>query len=583
MNGIRSAWFCRVATAGLMIVSGFAAMAEANVAAFYPFREGVAGASAVGVSITNRIGSSHVGAATATTGADVRFSDDVPAAYVFAGKAWAAEPYCDHPGAIEFAGSATGSGKSGRISFANLSDVVSAGDYTVEFFFKPEVAYGAPVSILKFDHGRHPADSEVTEFNLWYPIDAPGLKMRVGGKGTTWNDGLIDMAADFPSTLFGGWHHFAVVVSGTSFKYYVDYVERTSRTRTVTLPESRTGSLEIGMDNFQGKISCLRVTGAALSPTAEFLYLSNFAHQYPETAFHYTFESQVVGSDVSSETNADESFGKVNAGVLRPASAAVVGTVSVGADEVLPKAVSNKNVRLTVAGETVLCTNGLSLKTHICTADQPGQVNFLSGTSLVTPASLLPEYRGPRTLEGFFCYDGKGVLEEIQKLSNPRTRMHLMGILNDGATSTTYASVDIWSLFYDVSSKKFSFTVAATDSSGTLPASSVSSTSVAAPESFYKGDGKFHHLAMTYDDQTEVITLYYDYKELLTYDLASLGKKLLIMPRTWNLRSLAIGSGRNGNVFSGAVDDVRYTYGKLKPDQFLKHAKIPRGMMLIFR
>lgn len=75
-------------------------------------------------------------------------------------------------------------------------------------------------------------------------------------------------------------------------------------------------------------------------------------------------------------------------------------------------------------------------------------------------------------------------------------------------------------------------------------------------------DGQWHHVAATYLDATQQLTLFVDY--------AQQGQTTTMNPIVYTDGPLLIGQGGGGRAFDGWIDEVRYTSGVLAPDGFLR-------------
>ena len=133
---------CFAAMGAAMVCAGVLAH-DADTLAFYAFKEGANGESAVGKVITNDVDAAKFPGTPAVMSSppfegQVLFSDDAPAKYVFAGKAGSL--ICTDPKSLKFNGELNRKATNrtgGNVAFEALGTELSKLDaYTVEFFWK---------------------------------------------------------------------------------------------------------------------------------------------------------------------------------------------------------------------------------------------------------------------------------------------------------------------------------------------------------------------------------------------------------------------------------------------------------------
>ena len=86
----------------------------------------------------------------------------------------------------------------------------------------------------------------------------------------------------------------------------------------------------------------------------------------------------------------------------------------------------------------------------------------------------------------------------------------------------------------------------------------------------------WHHIAVTYDDDTGKMDMYFDYEKKFTL---SLGEKLRFGSPAGHV--YYVGGGINGHSFDGWVDEVRLVRECLTPDKFLRLTAEP-GTKVMF-
>ena len=77
----------------------------------------------------------------------------------------------------------------------------------------------------------------------------------------------------------------------------------------------------------------------------------------------------------------------------------------------------------------------------------------------------------------------------------------------------------------------------------------------------YLGDGQWHHVALSYNQTMRTFTLYVDYQSVLTAEVGERG--LLDLPYGYYFSRLQCTNG-----FEGWMDEIRFTNGALKPEEF---------------
>ncbi len=562
LEGKASAWFGGGTGAAFFVLCAFLAIATqgfGGTIAMYNFKERPAGASAIGVTITNAMGAAHSGTASATVTGSIVYSSDAPGRFIVD----PAGVVVSKPRSLFFSGrSDSPVGTGANVAFDAINDAISTcqtTNFTIEFFMKMSPASYVNCSMIQYDAGWYQSSMEAydirSQMNIWI-MNATGRSYRFGANYTP--AGQFVFAKTLNESVCNAWHHFAFVMNGTNLVCYLDhsyvYADNSGKALFgMKFGGPSSGPLNVGMNNYQGGICGLRVSDRALSPTT-FLRASD---SYPngDTLTHLNFDALTADTDVDGDIP-NVSFLNVGNGV------AVAGP-----DGSHPTASAVVNKTFTYEGDAKISTNKCSLRLTAC-APEYGSANFLRGPGLKIPrTSSFTQYLsqdGSCTLEAFFKYDADGFREKINSLSNPRTRMCIMGQGNTGSNQTY-----VWLLFYDVSNAKMYMYVHATGPGGEAY---LTSPSYAVPGGL---QGRWCHIATTFDKAAQTFCVYLDHELFFTYRLddssAGVGTKVRYTGKSNFYHFVgAMDPCANGNVFNGWVDDVRLTAGVLPVSRFLR-------------
>ena len=95
----------------------------------------------------------------------------------------------------------------------------------------------------------------------------------------------------------------------------------------------------------------------------------------------------------------------------------------------------------------------------------------------------------------------------------------------------------------------------------------------------YFRDNAWHHLAVTYDASIRQMKLIFDYESVLnTWNMPN---KLFVPRYGWRICLGEILPAYQP--MDGQIDEIRLSYGVLKPEEMIHLAKPDVGMMLLFR
>lgn len=268
--------------------------------AFYPFKDGSAGAAATAVE--NTVDASLFPGTGANIGSgSVTFSAARPGRYVFADTRYSSVIQ-ENPQSLCFVNGTSGNG--GKMSLASLATVLSRLDaYTVEFFFMVQSTsdYRTLVGWKYGDRVGVKANMRISN-GASYACEFQAVTNTTGGTVVTAGaSGRIEKA------MGAEWHHFAAVCtkSDDAIWTYIDGV-RSDRATSVTnqhfaalLPlvlGTSAFSFKESTETFGGLISCVRVTSRALSPEA---FMTASDEQVPPgTVFTVSFNEGTAGTRV---------------------------------------------------------------------------------------------------------------------------------------------------------------------------------------------------------------------------------------------------------------------------------------------
>ena len=326
--------------AALCLGAVSAVVADSDTFAFYSFKDGAAGTSAVGLTLANQVdASANAGSATcpeANATATAKFEADAPGAFIYESALESAELLCAAPQSIHLS-SESGS-NAGTLTFANTGTEFSkCGEtgFTLEFFIRMAAdetwsAYNNTVAIPAY---QKISDGTLRTYYLYLPCDnATRLRYGMGGYDKSKYE-----AAGNPITIAAlnddKWHHVAFVQhpDGT-IEIFLDYVRKVSVSLTISQVAELDGNyaVKLALDRLRGKYSCVRMTRRALGRN-EFMRAANRAHAPtvtadPDVLAFYPFDdgeagSSAAGAVVSSVANPQLSKGTVTVSDEATASA----------------------------------------------------------------------------------------------------------------------------------------------------------------------------------------------------------------------------------------------------------------------
>ena len=284
------------------------ASAEDGLLAFFPFKDGSAGASAANATLANSAsGSSLAGKVELSAGdasAVAVFDADAPGRRIYSSSRPDAQMLCLAPQSIDISSTVAGDGLRGaEIVFAGAGTELSRHHdtgFTVEYFFKIEGddkwdGYKAKAT---FQIYRESSSQNNRTLQLHLPYNNAN-SVRCGIGGYTSDKPMYMNNSNLPAVNDGKWHHVAVVQkAGGNLEVYFDQVRyiNVAVPDTLERAEVAEAAVRLACSAIAGKFSCVRMTARELAP-AEFMYASpreRIVDEEGVLAF-YPFDDGVAG------------------------------------------------------------------------------------------------------------------------------------------------------------------------------------------------------------------------------------------------------------------------------------------------
>ncbi len=397
---------------------------------------------------------------------------------------------------------------------------------TVEAFVKVDRRVNWPLIV-----GKQRTDGNGTSWSL--DLDNAGRpRVRIDSQpigassGSGWNQTWTSPA----SIEDGGWHHLALCYTQTNkaVKLYVDRILRASGNSFNNLVYD-TRELRIGQGcgdrAFDGWIDGVRVSDAALTPE---LFMTADSHS--DVLGYWTFDdSQNAGATAGTLTNT-YCFPLMNG-----TAAAAGGSAPVFSPET--PAVETRRISSGTNGPIVNADNAMSLR--FTNAGLPGNTNSTAGGQVSIPGSVIVQSASNLTVEAFIKVAGHVNYSQI--IGKMRSATGGMSwCLGVNASGNFRARID-----------------------SQVPPSAVGFNQCLESTASVE-DGKWHHVAMTYDASSLNVNLYVDHRKVY--------EKALTGPIVMDSGDIRIGSG--DRAFDGWIDEARITDRVLSPDEFLCSAPV---------
>jgi len=424
--------------------------------------------------------------------------------------------------------------------------------------------------VLIADAGYYYGTTE-KPLNFYIPYDgARQVNYSLGdyGAGGTSASGMLPAGM-----VANGWHHVAVVEQNKKIRLYVDYVQygEVAVTSTQTL-DSKGGTVpanvrDLVLGNYlqHCKISCVRVMKRALEPD-EFMYASNLPTCVPRTVFQWSLDNK----DPSPSTNIVSTYAAANPDLYISKASTFTGEGTPSAAEVpifgLVDACRYARCDV-INGDAGRRLDECCMYFNSPDVSPAASSVYRTGSDIRIAADEGAEFSktSPFTAEAFFKFDRTEWLKSTSQYSKPPyDRVILMSRI-----ATSGESRVAWSVALVNAATPEDTELELTSSWGSGSASEGSGSGKF-------GDGKWHHVAVTYDPTLRKMCAYFDYQLVSEVSLGG-----AVDCGTTGYISIGTGPAAEGHNFMGWVDEVRYSRVALQPSQFLK-LENHRGASLLF-
>ena len=348
-------------TFGIAALCATTALAEGfdeKTIAFYPFKEGAPGTSAVGVTITNLIDNAKFrGTVTSTGGGEVFFSDECPGRYLFTNLTYGADCVYENPGSLYFTNTTSTSSYAALFIediVRSLNEAVAAqgsanGAWKIEFFYKlhkdqiisksksdAETTFITLKNVCDLYSGdtSNPDNLAYTNCSAsarFYDNGAAQKRLvylkgysKATGQLSGRIDGNIDSSSNDDVLKNGRWHYISISsainnisfagrpdyrLSGNGFRFSaINSGSKRVKYYTVMDPDGQFPLIINPEGGFRGWISCLKVTKSPADSNVNIdaafaendnMYASDLATCVPRTLTHLRFEDGQCGNAVA--------------------------------------------------------------------------------------------------------------------------------------------------------------------------------------------------------------------------------------------------------------------------------------------
>jgi len=414
----------------------------------------------------------------------------------------------------------------GAVNVPDNDPLLRATNLTVEAFVKVDRRVNFPLLVGK-------ARSSGTSWNLDFDnAGKPRVRIDSGVAFTNGTPGFNQSWTASVSIEDGQWHHVAFTYAHTNkaVTVYVDYIQRASGNSYSNLVYDA-GALRIGQGAgaraFDGWIDEIRITDEVLAP-AQFMTVT----EPSSTRIYLPFEDGPDGTFANVLTNT----------FYAPLLHATAGTVAGAGTPVKPAFSSDRPPASTARiadgedGPLINVVNSGSL--FFVNAGLPADTNSMAGGVVTLPGSPLPAQLTNFTAEVF--------LKVNRHVNYPQ----LIGKLR-AATGGLSWGLDIDNL----GQLRARFDTQ-------IPPGTDGNNQGFNTTAFLE-DGRWHHVALTYDHPSRTLRLYMD------YELVRQGQTT--NPISSDSGSFQIGGGGGAvRCFDGWIDEVRLTDRVLAPAEFLR-------------
>ena len=573
-----------------------AAPLVADTLGFWDFKDGAPGEavskvnSSVGTTVfTGTAGKSSVNGALPT------FSSDSPGRIIVSCRD--ETELCAAPQSVAFRYPDRTNRQSGLIDIGGIVDeLVGKGSFTIELFAKMDENYQywmegdgqwdqKSKTALYFQ-----AEENVGGFKMLAPRDVITDGDAAGhAKGfgiETYKRGEIESKSGNSGTDIsdGKWHHLAAVYAETNtilqtgtLRFYVDYKKMVEMPYANTTQEAAGLTLRLGtgykvqppspQDIAAGKdyadktstepinasLACLRVSSGALA-AEDF----EVVHEVGKTVFAIGFneESATEGSQIGTELYKPLDLAVYSEIGLSPTASFVYGLHPV-AFPTYDKANSRINRDVRWVGRKMwknLAGCHFIGRTSLSSDTSPSRE--WAGTELCLAGSDNPAFNPPSwTMEAF-------VRVEYPTWGREAVGSLLFGKYTANGHKNGHFPQYCWMLTRTRADKGSKLRLAWTEvKDGEYASTDTDYFKSAETDVDYLGDGRWHHVALSYNQTMRTFTLYVDYQSVLTATVSERG--LLDLPYGYYFSRLQCTSG-----FEGWMDEIRFTTGALKPETF---------------
>lgn len=527
---------------------GVVAPTLAATSAYWPFDDQPPGVLATAL-VSEVNGDVLVGQAknTGGTARNPAHDADVPGTNIFNGL-YGALLNANNSSSLYFTNAAafpaqTNSQNGGYVEVTNVTSLLCPTNFTVEFFVKIARDVDWPLLIGKSrENGGASWGIDLDRSN---PIKLRMDTQPLGQPGSTngFNQNWVG-----PNIQDGKWHHVAVTYSTPTrtASMYVDYTLRTSTPQSTHEVIYTNFSLLIGKgagsnQAFDGWMDEVRLSDTVLQPNQ---FLRTYAVPADAQLYYAFDDAGMVPSTATtlvSEANSPTMNGLTANSAQRPTFSAVI-----------PPDTTDR-ISQGYRGTVVNKSNRSSLL--FVNTGLPGNTNGMTGGQVVIPGYLHPSNF---TVEAFI-----------------RMNRHVNYPLVVG--KVRYGDYPTWSLSIANTNWSLGLGDVVRVRMDTFPDGAAGDYGQGFNQGFYTSasvdDGKWHHLAFSYETATKQVKIYVDYA------LKTTGTT--INPVVYTDGDIVVGNGAGERAFDGWIDEVRLTPRLLSPVEFLYTVPIPGTLILL--
>ncbi len=434
--------------------------------------------------------------------------------------------------------SQTNSQSGGYVEVTNVTSLLCPTNFTIEFFTKIARDVDWPLLIGKSrENGGASWGIDLDRSN---PIKLRMDTQPLGQPGTTngFNQNWVG-----PNIQDGKWHHVAVTYNTPTrtASMYVDYILRTSTPQSTHEVVYTNFSLFIGKgagsnQAFDGWLDEIRLSDTVLQPNQ---FLRTYA--VPEDAqLYYTFDDAAIVPSTAT-TLVSEAHSPAMNGLTAGSAQRPTFSTNVAPD-------STTKISQGYRGMTVNADNRSSLL--FVNTGLPANTNAMTGGQVAIPGYLHPTNF---TVEAFFKMNRHVnyplLVGKVRAGDSPSWPLSLANTnwslgLGDVVRVRTDTYPEGWVLGDHTATENYN----AGFNQGYY-------------STFNADDGKWHHVAFSYETPTKQVKIYVDYA------LKATGTS--INPIIFTDGDILVGNGAGERAFDGWIDEVRITPRVLEPAEFL--------------